>query len=237
MPPQRKSETRICYRCGTPGHIARDCRKPSAQPNYSKQSPYPQNNRHQAQQRPNDFQTRPQQRPNQFPTQTRRQPNTFYTQNRQRSNHPRFSQQRNLYSNSRQNHNSEMNNKPFRPQQQRPQSGAPQNNFQYQRRSHPNNSIQNRRADSDNQRPTSQQKQQFLTDSVADYAERDFTPDLSAADRWTQETKRSVFPYDKAMTEQAFAQHFEISPQKSQTTEYTEESFLEEHQTPIFQPT
>jgi len=39
------------------------------------------------------------------------------------------------------------------------------------------------------------------------------------------------------MTEQAFAQHFEISPQKSQTTEYTEESFLEEHQTPIFQPT
>jgi len=130
-----------------------------------------------------------------------------------------------------------MNNKPLRSQQQRPQSRTPQNNFQYQRRSHPNNSNQNPRADSDNQRPTPHQKKQFRTDSVADYAERDFTPDLSAADRWTQETKRSVFPYDKAMTEQAFAQHFEISPQKSQTTEYTEESFLEEHQTPIFQPT
>jgi len=236
-PPQRKLETRTCHRCGTPGHIVRDCRKPSAQPNYRKQGPYPQNNRYQIQQRPNNFHTQTQQRPNRFHTQTQQRPNNFHTQNQQRPNNPRFQQQRNFRNNPRQNYNFERNNKPFTQQQQRSQSRDPQSNFQYQRRSHPNNKLQNRRTDSNNQRPTAQQKKQFLTDTVADYAKRDLTPNLSAAERWSQETKRPAFPYDNAMTEQAFAQHFEISPQKTHVPEYRGESFLEQDRTPTSSPT
>jgi len=76
-----------------------------------------------------------------------------------------------------------------------------------------------------NQVQSKNHNNRFRPNTVADYAERDFPPNIAAADRWTKETQRPVFPCNKAMAEKAFAQHFEISPEKSPNSSMHDEHF------------
>ena len=173
----RTSETRTCYRCNTPGHISKNCRKfPTNNPDNNRNFS-PSNQRYpQTRGRP----------PNDRPY--NRYFNNNFRQNNPRIRHPNpNNQQQTRYFNNNRfpNHNPrQQNNKTF---------------FQYQPRNTPAPRPRNPNHTKNLNRPQPQinmQKRQpppnnaADQNNAADHAERDFQPKLSASQRWSQETKR-----------------------------------------------
>ena len=197
----RASETRTCYRCNTPGHISKNCRKFSNNNLDNNRNFSPSTQRY-SQDRGRSSNDRPYNR---------------YFNNNSRQNHPRnrppnFHNQQQI----RYFHNNRFPN-------QTPRQPNNQTFFQHQPRTDPTPRPRNPNQTTNFNRPPVErntQKRQPLPTSAAEHAERNFPPKLSASQRWSQETKRPPFPYAKAMAELATAQHFEVTPEEFETHSY-----------------
>ena len=202
---QQNPETRTCYRCNTPGHLSKNCRK------------FPANNR----ENNRNFNTS-----NQRYSQARGQPfhdRSYYRHfnNNFRQNNPRYRQP---------NHNNQQQVRSFnnnRFQNQNPRQQPSNTPFQFQPSNNPAPRPRNPSHTKTFNRPQPQQntqQRQPPPTNAADHAERNFPPKLSASQRWSQETKRTPFPYAKAMAELATAQHFEVTPQDLEAQTYDSNS-------------
>jgi len=210
---QHNSETRTCYRCNTPGHISKNCRKFPTN-NLDDNRTFSPSNQRYSQDRGRSFNGRPYNR---------------YFNNNFRQNNPR---------NRQPNHNNQQQPRHFNNNRFPNQNPRQQNNnkfFQHQSRNNPAPRPRDPNHAKYPNRPQPQlntQKRQPQPANAADHAERNFQPKLSASQRWSQETKRPPFPYAKAMAELATAQHFEVTPQDLETQTYDSNSatdhFLEQ---------
>jgi len=188
-------ETRICYRCNTPGHISKNCRKflTNNSDNYRN---FSSSTQRYSQDRGRSSNDRP----------YNRYFNNNFRQNQPRTRPPNFNNQHQVrYS----NHN--------RFPGQNPRKSNNKTSFQHQSRNNPAPRPRNPNYTTNFNRPPAElntQKRQSLPSNAAEHAERNFPPKLSASQRWSQETKRPPFPYAKAMAELATAQHLEITPEE-----------------------
>jgi len=197
----RTSETRTCYRCNTPGHISKNCRKFPTN-NFDDNRNFSPSNQRYLQDRGRSSNDRP----------YNRYFNNNFRQNHPRNRPPNFNNQQQVryFNNNRfPNQNPrQLNNKPFFQHQPR-NAPAP-------RPRNPNHTTNFNRTPAE----LNTQNRQSLPTNAAEHAERNFQPKLSASQRWSQETKRPPFPYAKAMAELATAQHFEVTPQDLATHTY-----------------
>jgi len=221
--PQKRPETRACFRCGKIGHVAKFCRTKT--PQFSTNKFQPQSNpqrppfkpRFNQQQRP--FQSRqsnnyPNQNRTFRPDDTRSRPNNN-NYNRQQNNSRGYNQQRfNRTSNNRFNSN--------------PRKAYNNNQSNSQNPTHP------REHDSYTDKKQYQKNNHYS--KPAQYAEDNFEPNLSAPQRWNSEVKRPPYPYEKAMADREFAMHFDITPD-SPTASPKDRHFLEMTQSPKSPPT
>ena len=198
-------ETRTCYRCNTPGHISKNCRKFPTKSLDNNRTFSPSNQPY-SQDRGRSFNDRP--------------CNRIFNNNF-RQNNPR---------NRQYNHNTQQQTRYFNNNRFPNQNPRQQNNntfFQHQSRNTPAPRPRNPNHAKNFNRPQSQldtQKRQPPPTNAAEHAERNFQPKLSASQRWSQETQRPPFPYAKAMADLATAQHFEVTPQDLEAQTYDSNS-------------
>jgi len=179
-PPTRSYDPRTCYICKKPGHIARDYRTSEILNNQQQRNT--QNPRFNNRQRCNWNPTPQHSKNNNFSVQSNTRNNNWQQRRPDRIQPQSFRNNRQFsnFSNKskEQNHNA--------PQQQdyRPQK------FQI----YPTKPSQN---SSNHKTKYSEQKY----DTAAEYAEQDFPPKLTPAERWNAELKQPTIPYAKAMAE------------------------------------
>jgi len=192
---QHNPETRTCYRCSTPGHLSKNCRKFPATDRDNDRNFNTSIHRY-SQDCGRPFHDRPNKRHfnNNF-----RHPNPRYRQ----PNNNNQQQVRSFNNNRFQNQNPRQQFRNTPPQFQPPNNPAP----------HPRNPNHTKTFSRPQPQQTTQKRQPPPT-NASDHAEHNFPPKLSASQRWSQETKRPPFPYPKAMAELATAQHFEVTPQE-----------------------
>jgi len=224
--PQKRPETRACFRCGKIGHVAKFCRTktPQLPPNQGYRFP-PRNNPQRQQ-----FMLRSNQRQKPFQP---RQSNNYSSQNRTfRPDDNRPRQNYNNY-NRQQNYSKDYNQQRFnRPSNNRFNSNPHKTYNQNQSNS------QNPTCPRENDRHTdkTQNSKNNQYNKPAQYAEDNFEPNLSAAQRWNSEVKRPPFSYEKAMADREFAMHFDITPD-STTDLLDDQHFLEMTKSPTSPPT
>jgi len=187
-------DTRICFGCGKPGHFARNCKAYKALVNQTpRNATQPRKNN---QTRFNKKHTSKQSTNNNFQSRCNPSHNDGQQSRTGGNNRPPLQNNRQFLDTS--NRMTEQSSNPpqqsdFRPQKpQTKGSNSSQDSFQTKS---PNN------------------VQRYST--PAEHANRDFPPNSSSAERDNAESKRPASPSSKAIAENAYAQHFGISPDNS----------------------
>ena len=224
--PHKKPETRACFRCGRIGHVAKFCRTktPQLPPNQGYRFP-PRNNPQRQQ-----FMLRSNQRQRPFQP---RQNNNYSSQNRTfRPDDNRPRQNYNNY-NRQQNYSKDYNQQRFNRPSNNKFNSNPHKTYN-QNQSNSQNPTRPREYDRHTDKTQNSKNNQYST--PAQYAEDNFEPNLSAAQRWNREVKRPPYPYEKAMADREFAMHFDIAPD-STTDVLDDQHFLEMTKSPTSPPT